>query len=86
MTCSSCGGGGAHIGTCVRCSPSPCDGKDSINWLLPVEKLPIPKYATRRYMYMLPDNTLYILNYDGNDYLEIATVTPEIVEVEGVEE
>lgn len=80
MSCSNCRGNGG----CRSCGPS-CSSKDSINWLMPVEKLPLPKNATRRYMYILPNDSLYILNYQGNDYVEISTVVPEVVEVRGVE-
>lgn len=80
MSCSQCRGNGGCRSCKNQCSP-----KDSINWLMPVEKLPLPQYATRRYMYLLPSNTVHILNYDGTGFIQLVTDQPEVIHVEGVE-
>lgn len=50
-------------------NPSPCKGD---NWVIPNDELPDVSKATRNHLYILPDNTAWILNYDGDDYIQIA--------------
>lgn len=49
--------------------------EDCINWcnsvFKPVETLPPSVEATRNHGYILPDNSIHILNYDGNGYIRL---------------
>lgn len=74
MSCSSCGGGAS--GGCSTCNkPSlgsvirPCN----TSWEIPVDLLPSPDTAKRKYMYILPDDTCWVLNSEGDGYVELVT-------------
>lgn len=53
----------------VGVNPSSCNGE---NWAMPSEELPDITEASRDHLYILPDNTAWILNYNGDDYIQIA--------------
>lgn len=40
-------------------------------WEKPVEKLPIVKKASRNNMYILPDDTMWVLSHTGDKYVEV---------------
>lgn len=73
MSCSTCGN--TMKSTCSSCggSSSECVVQVRTDWQIPVEDLLPPETASRKYAYLLPDNNLYILNYNGDGYLKIAT-------------
>lgn len=49
---------------------------DCIGWcntvFQPVEALPKPVEATRNHAYILKDNTVHVLNWDGTGFIRIA--------------
>lgn len=55
---------------------------DCISWCNPVFKrvdtLPETEVATRNHAYILPDNTIWILNEDGDGYLQMSTKNRDI--------
>ncbi|MFV0409635.1 MAG: hypothetical protein ACK5LJ_08060 [Paracoccus sp. (in: a-proteobacteria)] len=76
MGCTSCGG--FNLGTgggCSTCGTPIISGRVDAcpNWEIPVDLLPTPDSASRKYMYILPDNTCWVLNSAGDGYLELLT-------------
>lgn len=70
MACSSCGGGCSSCGdTPTGTTISPCAN----NWEIPVDNLPLVEDAERKYMYILPDDTCWVLNSAGDGYVELVT-------------
>lgn len=61
MACSSCNGG------CTDCGCDPV----STNWEIPVGVLPSLEMASRKNAYVLPDGTVWALNYDGDAYVQL---------------
>lgn len=63
----------------VKLSMSDCNKNTYANvfppcatyWEKTVDRLPDPKKASRNYMYILPDNSMWVLSYDGSKMIPI---------------
>ena len=45
--------------------------KDQEIWEQAVEELPMVEEADRQHMYILPDNTMWVLNHDGTELIQV---------------
>lgn len=73
MACNSCGQTSNACGCKDTCNPL------ASNWLIPVKSVPPVEMASRRFAYITPDDSVWVMKFDGTDMIRIGD-TPDIVD------
>lgn len=79
MACATCGKasnpvksyGGSSTSSAKSNSSKPNCKPENLNWCLPVKQLPPYNLASRSHAYLIPSDQLFILNYNGDGWLEL---------------
>lgn len=83
MSCSTCGG--SHYDKTPvysDCGSTDCKIYVKENWQLPVKELPPVEFASRKFIYILPTDQAFMLNYSADSWLEMTNfvMTKEAIE------
>lgn len=81
MSCSNCGQTFKNSGCGCEEEPSGVVNICQPSLFVPIEVLPSPQYGSRKYIYILPSNQLYVLDYEGTGWLELDIAAPVVKEV-----
>lgn len=79
MACGTCG----HKRSCGQCDTrcGGCIAQAPYPVILPVERLPEIEFTNRYTMYLTPENELFIVNYNGDDFVQVMAQVVPTVEV-----